>query len=100
MKLTNAQVREALQGSIKKWEGIVAGTVEDEGRINCPLCRLFIEEYDCPACPVMVETKLFDCSGSPYADYSDTHSVGDAKRELAFLKRLDHKFFVKGVTVK
>jgi len=31
----------ALRGSISKWEGIVAGTMQDSGASNCPLCKKF-----------------------------------------------------------
>ena len=36
--------REALLGSIEKWERIVAGTGEDRGTLNCPLCTKFYFE--------------------------------------------------------
>jgi hypothetical protein len=87
----------ALKGSIAKWEGIVAGTVKDEGQDNCPLCQQFIDE-GCVACPVMGVTGHSGCWGSPYDDYAaleegygseEYESVRDAAQaELDFLRSL------------
>lgn len=52
----------ALKGSIKKWEGIVAGKISDEGQDNCPLCQMFFKGR-CHGCPVG------DCNESPYYDW-------------------------------
>jgi hypothetical protein len=84
----------ALRGSIAKWEGIVAGTVKDEGPDNCPLCQCFFEA-DCAGCPVYEKTGLYSCEGSPYEAFSDAEDANDEKRmalaaraELDFLKSL------------
>jgi hypothetical protein len=58
----------ALKGSIRKWEKIVLGTGRDEGALNCPLCRLFIED-DCIGCPVFERTSKPACGDSPYGDW-------------------------------
>ena len=43
----------ALKGSIAKWEAIVAGTGEDRGTENCPLCAAFYHHpKHCEGCPV------------------------------------------------
>lgn len=91
----DAKTLKALNGSIKKWEAIVAGTGIDAGRINCPLCRLFFYN-DCFGCPVSKKTQQDGCSGSPYDEYLDlsegegTHDElrNAAKKELDFLKSL------------
>lgn len=57
---------EALFGSIAKWETIVAGTGEDQGYLNCPLCKLFNTPYRCTGCPVMEATGQNHCDGTPY----------------------------------
>lgn len=58
----------ALRGSIEKWERIVAGTDDDRGVANCPLCTLFYER-DCTGCPVAKEAKNDFCRDTPYQDY-------------------------------
>lgn len=106
----DSRTLEALKGSIQKWEKIVAGTGEDEGWRNCPLCLLFnsdkILEDDavCQGCPVREKTGQKWCHGSPYsawlrnAEHSPAHwrgrialsanSVALAQAELDFLKSL------------
>jgi hypothetical protein len=37
----DAETLEALKGSIKKHENILAGTGRDKGQKNCPLCQMF-----------------------------------------------------------
>lgn len=59
---------EALKGSIAKWEGIVAGTIQDEGILNCPLCKLF-HLGGCQGCPVAETAGVSYCANTPYRDY-------------------------------
>lgn len=61
----NKKTRKALEGSIKKWEGIAAGTVADLGADNCPLCKMFLGS-DCKGCPVYEKTGRDSCEGTPY----------------------------------
>lgn len=87
----------ALQGSIKKWEAIVAGTGADRGINNCPLCAEFYNDF-CEGCPVRKKTKEICCEGSPYVVWSnETNADGLAntplkkklaQAELRFLKSL------------
>jgi len=93
---------EALRGSIAKWEGIVAGTVENKGAENCPLCQKFHPDYNpnilnCDGCPVKAKTRIGGCIDTPYTTYSEAEFEGDisdqelrvlAKDELDFLKSL------------
>lgn len=75
--------REALEGSIKKWEAIVDGSGIDAGPQNCPLCQMFWAG-GCRGCPVFDVTDEKDCYGTPYWDVDE-----DApERELKFLKSL------------
>lgn len=61
------KTRKALEGSIRKWEGIVTGSVEDHGEDNCPLCKLFRKaDVGCTRCPVKKATGKDWCKGSPY----------------------------------
>jgi hypothetical protein len=62
----NRKTAKALEGSIKKWEAIVAGTAGDKGDDNCPLCKLFLWLQDCEGCPVKEKTGRMSCEGSPY----------------------------------
>lgn len=97
---------EALRGSIAKWEGIVAGTVQDEGPANCPLCirfnRTVNERVNCSGCPVRDRTEQHGCTGSPYDDFENYMGLVEegeeeldearkkdlAQEELDFLKSL------------
>ena len=65
----------ALRGSIAKWEAIVAGTGEDLGYKNCPLCAEFWDDGVCSGCPVSDATGEAGCAGTPYDDYLD-HEKG------------------------
>ena len=86
----------ALQGSIKKWERIVAGTGEDEGMDNCPLCQLFwLRSGICNGCPVNQKTNKKGCFGTSYTKFCRASERNNAlkvmvyaKQELDFLKSL------------
>ena len=104
----NQETLTALKGSIEKWKKIVAGTGEDHGQENCPLCALFYkddgsqeEDKECVGCPVMKKTGDPYCTSSPYVAWLDASPSGEiptkasspalldaAKQELAFLKSL------------
>ena len=103
-KMSRATLK-ALNGSIKKWEAIVAGTGRDLGSHNCPLCEKFMFksgeefEYGCYGCPVSQKTGLGGCDGTPYTRWihvtfgRDKKAVTKeqkdaAKKMLMFLKRL------------
>lgn len=90
----------ALQLSIQKWEGIVAGTEVDRGADNCALCAAFTHPY-CRGCPVRKAVANWGCEDTPYEEWNRlTRSQGhvrkaetDAQRaaaqaELDFLKSL------------
>lgn len=94
---------EALKGSIKKWEAIVAGPEpsHDIGPNACPLCAKFnwVVNLDvpqgCRGCPVQESTGNYGCIGTPYQDYEDAEGDDDpermflhAQREVDFLKSL------------
>jgi len=69
----------ALQGSIKKWEAIVAGTGGDAGVENCPLCAAFADAEDedpegwleCYGCPVAHTVGQTSCGGTPYVQWAN-----------------------------
>lgn len=98
----------ALQGSIAKWEAIVAGTGKDGGPLNCPLCREFHPDYrtdhstNCEGCPIAT-AGFAGCANEEYEAFcraSDrlemdgedntaaTRMHAAAIGELAFLKTL------------
>lgn len=89
--LMDAKTLKALRGSIKKWEGIVAGTMEDYGEDNCPLCKLFLKQ-NCEGCPVYARTHHEGCYETPYRETlkADGKEEYDrlAQAELDFLKSL------------
>lgn len=98
----NETTLKALRGSIRKWEAIVAGTREDHGWADCPLCALFHPHFNeansyrgntCAGCPVMARTGLRYCMDTPYWHYVDATDDEEAmaeaaKAELDFLKSL------------
>lgn len=82
--MMDEKTREALEGSIEKWRGIVAGTEIDRGATNCPLCIMFNDEDAvCDGCPVKERTGFDQCRNTPYDDYYGQTSV--AQEELGFL---------------
>jgi hypothetical protein len=89
----------ALEGSIRKWKNIVAGTETDRGPLNCPLCHKFHKTSGpisacCAGCPVRIATGYPFCEQSPYTDYVRAAHRGQpntlelAQKELDFLKGL------------
>ena len=64
----DAVTLEALKGSIEKWEAIVAGTGEDRGGLNCPLCAEF-GNAKCGGCPVADAVEEEWCNGTPYEQW-------------------------------
>ncbi|MCK9458787.1 MAG: hypothetical protein M0R80_04045 [Proteobacteria bacterium] len=101
----DAETLEALQGSIKKHENILAGIGRDKGPSNCPLCQLFWD-IECDGCPISNKTGERCCENTPYNDWqehiTDEHEMdyidGDViycpecerlvKMEIEFLKSL------------
>lgn len=88
---------EALQGSIKKWELVVAGTGENRGCDNCPLCERFSGDYcvsaDDEKCPVAIKTGCTECVNTPYYECkwgfsTKPEDVAAAQAELDFLRGL------------
>ena len=73
----------ALNGTIKKWEKIVAGTGADEGSTNCPLCKFFVDLPFCYGCPIADFTKESGCFNTPWSKWlSHQYNRHDAKTEL------------------
>lgn len=67
---TYEETKEALEGSIRKWELIVSGKGIDDGAANCPLCQLFQRDSD-----DKWEDDYDDCEGCPmqYVGYSNCY---------------------------
>jgi hypothetical protein len=66
-------IRQAMLGSIRKWEGVLEG--EDEhGSRDCPLCGKF-NSGSCEGCPLF-ETKPY-CHDTPYVAWERHHKKGD-----------------------
>lgn len=94
MKMSK-RAEKALRGSIKKWEGILAGKTRDKQSDNCPLCQTF---YLCEGCPVMEKTGYNQCRLTPYDEWNYKGGMGStantpklkriARKEIAFLKSL------------
>jgi hypothetical protein len=61
------ETKDALRGSIAKWEAIASGTGKDNGTENCPLCKKFINQPDmCSGCPVRKKSGSIGCWNTPY----------------------------------
>lgn len=95
----------AIEGSIKKWEGILNNTETDNRGINCPLCKEYGDaSLSCIQCPVREFTKKSQCRGTPYSEWTDHHDSQHSmckekiihcetckelcKKEISFLKSL------------
>lgn len=95
----NKRTLKALRGSIAKWEKIVSGDAEDMGAENCPLCKLFVEDF-CDGCPVRKESGVPGCIQTPWHRWAKAqnqrfHWTANTKRrkklaqaELDYLKSL------------
>jgi hypothetical protein len=100
----DTETLEALRGSIRKWERVVAEGTDGTLWKDCPLCLMFWDD-DCHGCPVMKATGMSACRGSPFAAYDDAREsyfatvdgahvgsdpavVAAAQAELDFLKSL------------
>lgn len=99
----NKTQTKALEGSIRKWEKIVAGTGVDAAHRNCPCCKKFDVDGHCTGCPIKEETNMPGCAGTPWEEWHwHQYTKHDdkpsrvwcltcsrlAKKELAFLKKL------------
>jgi hypothetical protein len=64
--------KEALEGSIKKWQDIVDCKTDDRGAENCPLCHVFdnLQNLGCKGCPVSERTGQPHCLGTPYEEWA------------------------------
>ena len=76
----DAKTLEALKGSVKKHEDILAGTGRDKGNENCPLCQLFWKD-SCQGCPIFNKTGVKFCNYTPY-DKWEQHIVNVRKMDL------------------
>jgi hypothetical protein len=68
------ETREALEGSIAKWQAIVDGTGEDRLSENCPLCQIFRSDEGCKGCPVMLRVKAHYCKRTPYDEWVEENN--------------------------
>ncbi len=64
-KVIGEEEKEALEGSVEKWDDILEGEGEDMSDMNCPLCKLHLQESTtkCPKCIVCKETGETGCKG-------------------------------------
>ena len=65
--------KEALEGSIKKWEQIVEQNGRDLGMKNCPLCELYWGDDSCKGCPVQDYSGMKHCLNTPYEAWMIHH---------------------------
>jgi hypothetical protein len=67
-KTMNGRTKEALLGSILKWQKVLNRTGLEESASNCPLCQLF-HSNDCNSCPVKKAAKARFCDKTPFIDW-------------------------------
>jgi len=98
---------ELIDGSIKKWKGIVFRNRINRGPLDCPLCleynqvRIFYgsDEYQeyiiCNRCPIKIYTHTDFCENTPYFGYqcalgykNEKGTLSYANKELIFLYEL------------
>lgn len=71
----NKKTLKALEGSIEKWRKIVAKEGVDESFSNCPLCKIFIDNFGCDGCPVAESKGTGGCSDTPYESWGSHQAV-------------------------
>ena len=93
-------MNEALELSIEKWEGIIAGTETDRGGLNCPLCIEYCNEdddddeehyYTCLGCVVYQKTGEDQCGNSPWEDWNRHHN----EKHSTILRGMNHEIECK-----
>lgn len=104
----------ALEGSIQKWERVVATGAFGVGPEGCMLCQLYNHHVTrknhrdacSPVCPVRADTGSNFCAGSPYEYYesawddypADCKAAAVAERD--YLKMLRYRAVVKSRPTK
>jgi len=68
-QVVNQETLDALDGTIKKWEGVVAG-VREGGPNDCPLCDMY-NNRTCRDCPVCNQAGKPFCQDTPYRTWID-----------------------------
>ena len=88
--------KELLELSIEKWQTIVdhikshigkSRMVKDGGKWTCTCCLRYFENH-CYACPIYEYKSRTHCEETPYALYQDKPNLTNAKKEVAFLKKV------------
>lgn len=90
------RLQPALLGSIEKWEAIFAGTGQDLGVSNCPLCRTYRWEDHvnyCTGCPVQTKTGKSSCQSTPYAAWDEYFTQYKLEEDLPIVEQpVEHQF--------
>jgi hypothetical protein len=94
--MSDSEIKIAFLGSIKKWERIVAGEIDDGGSSDCPLCQIFpgccssedswiscVDVEGVEYCPIYFKTTSPGCLGTPYKAWTSYFS--DVEYENAWL---------------
>lgn len=96
------RTKTALEKSIAKWEANAVAKEVSEYKVsaqNCPLCDLFLDNYDsgadCDGCPIKTKTQQARCRGTPYTKavfikvlWSDNHKAGTEEK---YKRQVAHK---------
>ncbi len=86
----------AIKLSIRKWEGVVEGKIEDKGRDDCFLCLA----YSCYICPIVKYTKRLNCVKTPYViwvnlfKWAEPHCANTPERKEAAMLELMFLYFI------
>ena len=81
---------EATKGAIQKWHNVSYHGGAERGADDCPLCKLFHDNYDalrdcCVGCPVFNDTKRIWCGKTPIKRFYRVRSQKNAIAELKYL---------------
>lgn len=87
------ETRKALEQSIEHWEhnlsvGVIKADIYADA---CSLCFIFRDDHACRGCPVMEETGIPECVGSPWVDCRNARVRGNAA-DFALAARLEIQF--------
>ncbi len=67
MLYSKKKVKKALKEVVTSWANVCQG--HSENQKDCKLCNMFLFLNDCRLCPIMNETGLSNCIGTPYDDW-------------------------------
>lgn len=113
MIIIDNKTKKALDDSIKHWQRLLdAYTRRDRRKMiaegwrgkDCPLCAIYVREFECSGCPIAADTGEGFCRSTPWtmaalalenSSFDIWNKKHHVKRELSYLKKLGTKCIVE-----